>query len=187
MNQVPEEITIEELPAYGEKALGLRPVKRVRKAFRLKYSQKLIDRPVFIMTAGDGTTLYVRIGDVFRKTGVWLTKNKAIDIYYQPSVYIKSDDDIRRIAGLIGTKRFAAAVAKASYVLTDELVESLFEQDKTVFWVSKNGKRLLASAFDINQERYGPLQEVNAIQALKRYGVSSLDEAIERGIAGTNG
>ena len=187
MNQAPEEITIQELPDYSEKSLKSRRRARVSLIAQPGNRSKRSTSHVLKTTASDGTIVYIGVGEVFRKTSVWLTKSKAIDVYYPASDYVKSDDDVRRVASLIGLKPFAAAVAKEGYVLTDELIERLFEQDKAIFWVSKNGKRLLGSAFETDQSRLGPLQPISALDGLKKYGIPALDEAVERGITAVNG
>ena len=110
-----------------------------------------------------------------------------MDVYYQLSVYIKSADDIRRIAVLIGVKQFADAVSKAGYIIDDDLIESLFENSKAIYFISNDSKRMLSSAFEMNQQKYGPLQSISSIKALKKYGVSALEEAVERGIAAIHG
>lgn len=176
---------MDELPAYGEETL--RSQRKTRPGGTIRPGKGGVANRILKTTSNDGSVFYFRIGGVFRKTTVWLTKSKSIDVFYSTSAYVRSDDDVRRVASLIGLKMFGAAVAKQNYDLTDELIETLFKQDKAVFWVSKNGKRLLGSASEINEERHGPLRRIDAFAALKRYGVDTLDESVERGIAEING
>ena len=183
MNQAPLEITLDELPAYGQEVLKSRRSIQRRKTGKTGNQRALPQNRMLIIKADDGTILYYSIGGVLAKASVWITKTKVIDVYYQPSICVRTNDDVRRIATLIGLKAFADAVVREDYTLNDELVEALFEQDKAVFFVSKDKRRLLASAFETDQQQYGPLQQFTSISTFREYGISLMYEAVERGIA----
>lgn len=180
MSTVIEETTIDKLLEDEEKG-GFNRYSDGSLVNKIVRILSLKERAYRIPQYRNSAEIFVRFENLLWKVSIWITSKRSIDLYYQHSEYVKSDSDVKKVAIVIGLKSFESAVKKNKYLLDKALVERMFNENKLVFFLSKDEKKLFAYTSPKYQEKYGPFKEVSSLKALKKFGINVLEETIEKG------
>jgi hypothetical protein len=101
-------------------------------------------------------------------------------VVLQPNHYINSLEDFWKVTSLFKKDTVRKVLDLFSGVVNDDLIEALFATGKPVFFINENGSVLLAGDSPALVARYGALSRLDAVHALKTYGVDKLEEASEK-------
>lgn len=132
-----------------------------------------------------GSTLEKLIDRVLRSVenvdGKSFVYNKLTVTFYA-SEYLKHYLDFWKVDAIIGTQALTTFLESHDQIVNKANIEALFEECKTKFFVDSENKFLLVGSFEKFEEQLGVLNETSAFQALRKFGISKIEKALEKSI-----
>jgi hypothetical protein len=95
--------------------------------------------------------------------------------------YIKKPDDVWLLDSVLGNYRVNRRLKQINYHLHSETIEMMFMNISLSFYTAIDDTYLLSQKNELTEADFGPLRLVKAIDALKRFGLESLETAKEKG------
>jgi hypothetical protein len=106
-----------------------------------------------------------------------LYHNKLLD--FDTKQYIDEPEQLWLVESIVGSQTFTKSLSSTGRV-TARFIESLFKSAPFSFYLSADGSYLLGNDDELTQLAFGPLTRISTLDALKRFGVSTLERAKEK-------
>lgn len=103
-----------------------------------------------------------------------------IIINWHKNKYLKSLDDFWKVRTLFHYN-YIENFLKNKGEISDETIENLFNQASFEFFIDRDKKNLFSHDSQAFKNRFGDLHSISAIDALKNYGITKLEESNEKG------
>lgn len=106
-----------------------------------------------------------------------------INISMHPNSYLKNKEDFFKMVSILGIENIRKQLEDCYHILNDDNIINFFNNSDIDFYQDENKKYLLSTNSDIWEHRLGNLNSIKVMDALKKYGIDLLDEAVEKCIA----
>jgi type I restriction enzyme R subunit len=104
-----------------------------------------------------------------------------VPVRFYKNEYISSLNDFWKIQALFKKDEIKRMLQSFAGEISDASIENLFTNSLVQFYTDVNEKNLFAYPSTLFTKKYGELTPVNALTALKEYGVDKLEQASEKG------
>jgi len=128
--------------------------------------EKLIDRALRKVENVDGKYFW------YKETELKFFVSKYLDHYL----------DFWKIIAVAGETLVFSVLKKNDLTINEVSINNIFEQITKIFFIDEKQQYLLFNSSPKFEEQLGKLTEVTAIEALKNYGLSNIEKAVERSI-----
>ena len=106
---------------------------------------------------------------------------QGIPVKFYRNNYINSFSEFWKIEALFKKDEVKFVLNSFGGEISDASIERLFEKPSIQFYTDKNEKTLFSYTSSNFTKKYGELIPVNALTALKEYGIDKLEKASEKG------
>ena len=106
---------------------------------------------------------------------------QGIPVKFYRNNYINSFSEFWKIEALFKKDEVKFVLNSFSGEISDASIERLFEKPTIQFYTDKNEKTLFSYSSSNFTKKYGELIPINALTALKEYGIDKLEKASEKG------
>lgn len=106
---------------------------------------------------------------------------QGIPVKFYRNNYINSFSEFWKIEALFKKDEVKFVLNSFGGEISDASIERLFEKPSIQFYTDKNEKTLFSNTSSNFTKKYGELIPVNALNALKEYGIDKLEKASEKG------
>jgi type I restriction enzyme R subunit len=106
---------------------------------------------------------------------------QGIPVKFYRNNYIKSFSEFWKIEALFKKDEVKFVLNSFGGEISDASIERLFEKPSIQFYTDKNEKTLFSYTSSNFTKKYGELIPINALTAIKEYGIDKLEKASEKG------
>jgi hypothetical protein len=104
-----------------------------------------------------------------------------IPVRYFKNDYLESFNDFWKVEALFKKEEIKRALHSSNGEISNAFIESIFTGGKLNFYIDKDKKHLFAYVSPAFNHKYGVLNQLDALTALKLYGIDKLEETSEKG------
>lgn len=105
----------------------------------------------------------------------------GIPVKFYKNSYINSLSDFWKIEALFKKEEIVSMLQSFAGEISDTSIEKLFAKESLQFFIDEKENNLFSYTSTLFTKKYGELTAVNALEALKEYGIDKLEKASEKG------
>lgn len=100
-------------------------------------------------------------------------------IVFQANKYVRKAENLWKLPVVLGRAYFQKCVAQVK-VINKRSLDWMFANSDVTFFLSENQKYLLSEDTELQRYQFGFLVPISAHEALKRFGLDTLENTLER-------
>ncbi len=104
-----------------------------------------------------------------------------VPIKFHKNSYLNSFDDFWKLQALFKKEELKKVLNSFSGEISNAFIEAIFKTGNLKIFTDDNKKYLFAYTSPAFSKKYGELTPINALAALKQYGIDKLEQASEKG------
>lgn len=104
-----------------------------------------------------------------------------IPVNFYKNNYLPSLSEFWKIEALFKKDDIISMLQSSAGEISDTTIEKLFTKQSLKFYIDEKEKNLFSTTSTVYTKKYGELIPVNALTALKEYGIDKLEQASEKG------